>query len=227
MSSTKLEALLQTPAYPFVEAAHYLQIPLTTLRAWCLGQPGFQPVIRLDGKRSEGLSFLNMIEAHVLSAIRREHQIPLPKVREAVRFVSKHLKMDRPLAQAQFATHGVELFVEELDRIVNVSREGQVEMADLIRVHLQRIDRDPQGLPIRLYPFTRKHANKEAIKSVVMDPRVSFGRPVLIGTAVPTTVLADRFKAGDTLTDLARDYGSQPQTIEEAIRCEFDRRQAA
>jgi uncharacterized protein (DUF433 family) len=227
MSTTKREALLKTPAYPFIEAAHYLQIPPTTLRAWCLGQRGFRPVIRLDGKRTEGLSFLNMIEAHVLSAIRREHRIPLPKVREALSFVGKNLDMDRPLAQAQFATLGVDLFVEVLDRIVNVSREGQVEIADLIRVHLQRIDRDAHGVPIRLYPFTRKQADKKSTKSVVMDPRIAFGRPVLIGTAVPTTVLADRFKAGDTLTDLARDYGAQPEAIEEAIRCEFDRRQAA
>lgn len=227
MSSIKREALLKTPAYAFVEAAHYLHIPVTTLRAWCLGQRGFRPVIRLDGKRSEGLSFLNMIEAHVLSAIRREHHITLPKVRRALKFVSKHLGIERPLAQTQFATQGVDLFVEELDRILNVSRDGQVEMADLIRVHLQRIDRDSHGVPIRLYPFTRKHPEKEALKSVVMDPRVAFGRPVLVGTAVPTAVLADRFKAGDTLIELAKDYGAKPEAIEEAIRCEFDRRQAA
>ena len=163
--SSKRETLLTTPAYPFVEAAHYLHIPLTTLRAWCLGQRGFRPVIRLDGKRSEGLSFRNMIEAHVLSAIRREHRIPLPKVREALRYVSKRLDMDRPLAQAQFATPAVDLFVEELDRILNVSRGGQVEIAELIRVHLQRVERDASGVPVRLYPFTRKQADKEAIKS--------------------------------------------------------------
>ncbi len=164
-----------------------------------------------------------MIEAHVLSAIRREHRIPLLKVREALRYVSRGLAMDRPLAQAQFVTQGVELFVEVLDRILNVSRGGQVEMAELIHVHLQRIERDPSGVPVRLYPFTRKQADKEAIKSVVMDPRIAFGRPVLVGTAVPTSVLADRFKAGDTLIDLAKDYGAQPEAIEEAIRCEFDR----
>ena len=227
MSSTKREVLLKTPAYPFVEAAHYLQVPVTTLRAWCLGQRGFQPVIRLDGRRTEGLSFLNMIEAHVLSAIRREHHIPLPKVRDALRYVSKRLDMERPLAQAQFATQGVDLFVEHLDRILNVSKGGQVEIADLIRLHLQRIERDPRGIPIRLYPFTRKQTDEEAIKSVVIDPRIAFGRPVLVGTAVPTSVLADRFKAGDSLSELAKDYGAQQEAIEEAIRCEFDRRQAA
>ena len=141
--------------------------------------------------------------------------------------MSKRLDMDRPLAQAQFVTQGVDLFVEDLDRILNASKGGQVEIADLIRLHLQRVERDPRGIPVRLYPFTRKQADEEAIKSVVMDPRIAFGRPVLVGTAVPTSVLADRFKAGDTLTELAQDYGAQPEAIEEAIRCEFDRRQAA
>lgn len=239
--ASKLETLRQTPAYPFAEAAHYLHLPVATLRAWCVGydyQGGakrFKPVIRLDGKKSEGLSFLNLVEAHVLSAIRRQHRIPLPKIRQALDFVSKNLKLERPLSQAQFATMGVDLFVEELDRVVNVSREGQVEMADLIRTHLRRIERDAHGMPIKLYPFTSKSAMGGAAenevangaRNVVIDPRIAFGRPVLAGTSVPTAVLADRFKAGDTLSEMAEDYGAQKEAIEEAIRCEFDRRQAA
>ena len=62
---------------------------------------------------------------------------------------------------------------------------------------------------------------------VVMDPRVAFGRPVLVGRAVPTAVLADRFKAGDRLSELSKDYDTSTEAIEEAIRCELDRREAA
>ena len=36
----------------------------------------FVPVIRLDGRPGEGLSFLNLIEAHILAAIRRVHGMP-------------------------------------------------------------------------------------------------------------------------------------------------------
>jgi len=110
-------------------------------------------------------------------------------------------------------------------------------MGDLIRTHLQRIDRDPNGMPISLYPFTYKpaatgarggeHARAELSRTVVIDPRIAFGRPVLAGTAMPTAVLADRFKAGDSLNEMAGDYGAQEEAIVEAIRCEFDRRQAA
>lgn len=78
--------MLTTPAYPLAEVAHYLHIGITTLRAWCIGRRGLRPVIRLDGKRSEGLSFLNVIEAHVLSAILREHRTPLPELGEALQY---------------------------------------------------------------------------------------------------------------------------------------------
>ncbi|HUL68583.1 MAG TPA: DUF433 domain-containing protein, partial [Burkholderiaceae bacterium] len=62
---------------------------------------------------------------------------------------------------------------------------------------------------------------------VEIDPRIAFGRPVLIRRAVPTAVLADRFKAGDTLQELADDYDATAGEIEEAIRCELDRSAAA
>jgi uncharacterized protein (DUF433 family) len=236
VARTDLDALRRTPAYPFAEAAHYLGVPKSALRAWCVGQAykdrhgdrkTFRPLIRLDGASSEGLSFLNLVESHVLAAIRRKHEIPLPKIRRALEFVVKRLDIARPLANARFQTNGVDLFVEELGQLVNVNRDGQVEIADLMRAHLDRVTWDDAGLPIRLYPFTRRSESGKAPMPVVMDPRVAFGRPVLVDRAVPTAVLADRFKAGDRLSELAKDYDTSTEAIEEAIRCELDRREAA
>ena len=84
MGKLDLDLLRHLPAYPFVEAAHYLDLPTSTLRAWCMGQGHpdkgrprkFVPVIRLDGRPGEGLSFLNLNEAHILAAIRRVHGMP-------------------------------------------------------------------------------------------------------------------------------------------------------
>ncbi|MGH8194101.1 MAG: DUF433 domain-containing protein [Woeseiaceae bacterium] len=153
--------------------------------------------------------------------------VPLQKVRRALEYVKKKLGIERPLADARFETDGVDLFVRELEKLVNVSQEGQLEIEPVIRRFLKRIERDPSGAPIKLYPFTRKsHATDEAAP-VEIDPRVAFGRPVLVGRGVPTAVLADRFKAGDSLADLAEDYDTSTQNIEEAIRCELTRREAA
>ena len=37
MASPRGDKVLWSPAYPFTEAARYLQLPESTLRAWCLG----------------------------------------------------------------------------------------------------------------------------------------------------------------------------------------------
>jgi uncharacterized protein (DUF433 family) len=226
MAKFDLDALRRAPAYPFVEAAHYLNLPISTLRAWCLGQGRFRYVIRLDGAKTEGLSFLNLVEAHILKAIRRAHGVPLPTVRKALHYVGSELKIDRPLANAKFKTDGVDLFVEQLGRLLNVSRDGQLEMDELLRTHLRRVEWDAAGIPIKLYPFTRKVASADAPAPVEIDPRVAFGRPVLKGKGVPTAILADRFKAGDSLAMLAGDYETSTAEIEEAIRCELDREAA-
>lgn len=59
-------------------------------------------------------------------------------------------------------------------------------------------------------------------RSIVIDPRVAFGRPVLAGTGIPTALVAERYKAGETMEDLAKDYERDRVDIEEAVRCELN-----
>lgn len=104
--------LSEIPAYGLAEAAAYLRLPKSTLRAWMLGQQRFRAVINIADRAGKRLSFINLVEAFVLAGIRREHSIPLPKVRNAVEYLRRSFKTRRPLAQEQFETDGVDLFVE-------------------------------------------------------------------------------------------------------------------
>ena len=45
--------------------------------------------------------------------------------------------------------------------------------------------------------------------------------PVLVGTGIATAVIAERYKAGESMDDLANDYARERLQIEEAIRCEL------
>lgn len=207
------------PAYTLAEAALYLRLPPATVRAWFRGQKGFQPVLEMADPRSGGLSFTNLVEAHVLAAIRRRHGVSLRKVRSAIEFVQEKLGVDRPLAKQEFATNGIDLFVEHLHELLNASQGGQ-RVLQAFHDRLQRIERDESGLPIKLYPLVRSSDADEQPRSVVIDPRVSFGRPVIAGTGIPTAVLAERFLAGESAEDLADDYGTTEEAIEDALRCE-------
>jgi uncharacterized protein (DUF433 family) len=212
----------EIPAYTVGEAAHYLGVPKSTMRSWFAGQRGFRAVIRPADPKTTGLSFTNLVEAYVLTAIRRKHHVALPTIRRGLEFLVRKLGAKRPLLEKEFATNGVDLFVDHLGHVINISRDGQIEMADFIRAYLERIDRDARGLPIKLYPFMRTQAPREQPRTVVIDPRVSFGRPVIAGTGIPTAVLAEQFKAGDPVPMLAKEYGADEEAVWDAIRCELD-----
>jgi uncharacterized protein (DUF433 family) len=219
----------EVPAYGPSEAARYLGMPLSTLRSWAFGQSyrsgeekrPFHPVIRPPRAREARLSFVNLVEAHVLDALRRRHSISLQKVRVALGFLGRQFPSPHPLADQQFETDGVDLFVQKYGQLINASRDGQLEMGRVIRMYLKRVERDEHGLASALYPFTRSHPH-ESPRLVVIDPRVSFGRPVLAGTNIRTGVIAERFKAGDAIATLVEDYGRPQEEIQEAIRCELE-----
>lgn len=218
----------ELPAYSITEAARYLRMPQVTLRSWVVGRSYptttgerfFKPVIHLTEEGWPVLSFVNMVEAHVLEAIRRQENIPLHKVRAAVGFLERHYHSRHPLAEHQFETDGLDLFIQKAGLLINLSQAGQFAMREIVAAYLRRIERDVQGLPIRLYPFTRKREPEEP-RAVVIDPFVSFGRPVLAGTGIATAVLAERFKAGESVEELAKDYGRSALDIQEALRCEL------
>ena len=81
MTSLKRFDAREIPAYTVGEAAHYLGVPKSTLRSWFAGQRAFRAVIRPADAKALGLSFTNLVEAYVLTAIRRKHQIALPTIR--------------------------------------------------------------------------------------------------------------------------------------------------
>jgi uncharacterized protein (DUF433 family) len=216
----------EDPAYNLAEAAYYLGIPVATLRSWITGRTyptarGTRLFQRIIEPAAPGrLSFVNLVEAHVLSALRRDHQIQLPKIRQAVGYLRRHFRSHHPLADHLFETDGLDLFVEKYSKLVNVTKDGQLAMREVLKSFLRRIRRDNQGAPVRLYLFTHR-GDADEPQSVMVDPTISFGRPVLEGTGIPTEILAQRYKAGDLLEALASDYGRPREEIEEAIRYEL------
>jgi len=90
-------------------------------------------------------------------------------------------------------------------KLLDATKAGQTAMREMLRAHLQRIERNPAGAPVRLYPFTRKHDLEEP-RVVMMDPQIQYGRPVLIDSGIPTAIIAERYKAGESIGELAGDH---------------------
>lgn len=216
------------PIYSISDAARYLRIPVGTIRSWTVGRHYptangsnfFKPLITIRNLKPRLLSFTSLVEIHILRAIRKHHQIQLDKVRSALDFIDERFQVSHPLARESFRTDGVDLFIERYGSLINASCIGQAELKDAFYAHLERIEPDDTGLAIKLYPFTRSH-EEDNPRIVVIDPRIAFGRLVIAGTGIATSVLAERYQVGDSIDELAYDYDCSRLMIEEAIRCEL------
>ncbi len=144
----------------------------------------------------------------------------MDKVRAALNYVGKKLKSAHPLISQEFETDGASLFVTRYGKLVDVSEQGQTYLREVVAAHLERLERDEQGV-FRLYPFTTPELNAQNPRSVYIDPRVSFGRMVLAAAGVPTSAVVERYRAGESIAHLAEDYGCKGLDVEEAIRCEL------
>lgn len=209
------------PSYSIGEAAAYLNLPGSTARYWSVGRTNQPGVLSVAQRRPIFLlSFINLVELHVLSSIRSVHGVALPHVRTALRYVSREFNLKHPLVEQEFETDGVDLFVQRYDKLINASKGGQIGLGDLLRHALKRIDRDASGLPIKLYPYTRSDLDSSPA-IIVIDPERAGGRPSLAKSGIAIQAVADRYKAGDSIATLAKDYGREPEEIEEAIRAEL------
>ncbi len=216
--------LRDQPAYGPTETARYLRLPAATLRTWVLGrvyprgdaQATFDPLIKPARKQPLQLSFYNLIEAHVLRALRTEHGVALAELRKAITYAEREFKIRRLLLSPDLRTDAGQIFLDRYVELINLSASGQMAMRKLFSEHLKRVEWDRWQYPVRLHPYTDAVRAHEPT-SIVIDPNIAFGRPIVERAGISTEAIADRIDAGETVDALAEDYDLSPEDIEQAV----------
>lgn len=183
----------EKPRYSIARAAHYLHVSPSTLRSWVRGRDypvkggveHWRPLI----KAADLLSFNNLIEAYVLRALRVDHKMKMPAVREALDYAQREFGISRLLLSAELQATPGNVFLERFGQLINLNRSGQL-------------------------------AARQPPQLVMIDPEVSFGRPILAGRGVRTATIISRIDAGEEPQDVAQDYGLEPEELEAAISYE-------
>lgn len=212
------------PAYTLAEAARYARLPVATLRSWVLGRQyptaegkaEFPPLIRPASRKPSWLSFSNLIEAHVLRSLRAEHGVSVKELRRALTYAEKTLGIDRLLLRSELRTGAGKVFLDRYGELIELTASGQLAMRRLFEEHLKRIEWDSSQFPVRLYPFLSASA-PSGDRPIVIDPRIAFGRPVVVSRGIATSTIAERVDAGESVADIATDYDLAQSEIEQAV----------
>jgi uncharacterized protein (DUF433 family) len=216
--------------YSIAQAARYLRIPPSTLRPWVRGRTGAKgcgtgnpPVLIKVGSL---LSFNNLVEAFVLRALRVGHGARMAAVRQALDSAEREFKISRLLLSRDLQASPGSTFLEHLGQSINLDPPEHLAAKQLLYAVLERVSRNPLGFPSRMYPVGSYDIStlKLAPRIIMIDPAVSFGRPILVSKGIRTSTIAHRIDAGEKPEDIARDYDLELEEVDAAL---FYEREAA
>jgi len=192
------------------------------------GQPSASPPLFRGTHEDVGgvinLSFLDLIELLFVRDF-REHGVSMPIIRRAAVVAAEMFKdLDHPFCLKRFATDGKYIFGTA------ATEEGDEHMIDLVhRQHvfsqvmepfLKQLEYSEAGELLRWFPMGKG-------TPVVLDPRLSFGAPVVEKFSVPTSILYGAFKAGEKDEDIATWYEMPLPSVQAAIAFERSLQQRA
>ncbi|MBL0171920.1 MAG: DUF433 domain-containing protein [Gemmatimonadaceae bacterium] len=176
-------------------------------------------MIRPAGRDPVMLSFWNLVEAHVLRALRTDHGVSLPAVRTAMRYAEHELGIDRLLLSPELKTNAGRLFLDRYGALTDLTASGQLAMRKLFESHLRRVEWDVAQFPVRLFPFVAGVGN-EVTPTIAIEAGIAFGRPIILRRGISTSVIADRIDAGESVADLAMDYEINEAEVSAAVLLE-------
>lgn len=201
------------------EAARYLGVPRSTLRSWVQDGGGGGSMVTCVPRQSDEatMPFIGFAEAYVLAAFRKAG-VPMQRIRPAVAVVVSTIGIEHALASEKLYTDGAEVLFDyasarDGDLLgLTVVRTGQRQFAGVVRDYLKRITygRDGWASRLRLPVYERAE--------VIVDPRLAFGLPVTVNGGARVEDLVDRFVAGDRVADIAIDFGTPEEDVEDVIR---------
>ena len=75
---------------------------------------------------------------------------------------------------------------------------------------------------MRFYPQIEnsKGVASPRYKPIVIDPEVTYGRPRIAGTGIPTAVIAERYRAKESISAIAKDFYTTVTKVRAALAFE-------
>ena len=212
----------ERPTYTSSEAARYAGFSAQSVARWRAGytyptQQGPRRSEALTGGQEHGLlTFNELLEVAVVAAARRG-DVPMKSIRRAIGSAREVYGVDRPLVTMRFMHDGKDIFTRELEqagetRYVNLSRHGQIAW-EYIRDVLRDMDFE-EDVAVRWWPGGRD-------TPIIIDPRISFGRPYVARKGISTDAIRSRFLARESIDDIVDDFDLTEQEVEAALKFEL------
>lgn len=218
----QLERRLERPLYSYAEADRIAGVTRGTSGRWLKGYKYWYPPEKLrvsppitpESGHEGGVSFVDLVEVVAIGRLRAKG-FSLKKIRQINEFCQATLHKDRPMVTETFKVKGHDIFVMVSEGyLLNVGRQrGMQAWDEVLDPFLDTLDYEDE--------IARRWWPRGKAEPVVVDPDYGFGLPVIAGSGVRTEIVAERSRAGDTLEEIAYDFGVEIPQVEAALRYEL------
>lgn len=210
------------PVYPLAQVARIVGCNAGTLRVWMRGRNYVsggerrrtKPMFGNSSHPRSALTFLDLVEAHMLNLVRKGYGIPMKNFRAAMEYLHETSGDTHFLAHQDFVHDKRHLYLKADKRLISLSERGQHVDTVIISDGLQQLMYGEDGYADRFFPLI---GGKQQ-QAVMINPAIGYGQPTLTRLGVNISAITSRFDAGEHLADLASDYGATSEELEEALR---------
>jgi uncharacterized protein (DUF433 family) len=221
--------VLEREIYSEAEAARLLRVAQSTLHYWLEGAirrgKRYMPVIRPEPKGSRSVTWAEFVEAGLLRQYRREHQVPMPELRQFIDTLREKFGVPYPLAHHRpFIGVGRQLVVEAQEEsgldpeffLVAVARQ-QLVLTAPSQLFVDRVTWEGD-----VAAAWRPH--DELDSPVRVSPLQRFGRPAVRG--ISTEVLWEHEDSGESVEEIAEAFALSARDVRWALAYENSLRAA-
>lgn len=223
------------PLYTVAQAARYVRVPRSTYRDWAKGYrrvfddgrrevAGAPVITTLPARRGYPvIPFVGLAESMVLAGFRKAG-VSLQHIRQAIPVLEREVGVAHALASKRLYTDGAVILydyavteatdpevAEELSGLTRVV-DGQRVFAEVVRDHLRRLTYAEDGWADQVVlPYT----DRDLLR---IRPDQAGGQPIFVQGRAPLEAVVSRWRAGDRLAEIARDFGVPVDDVEDAMR---------
>lgn len=206
------------PTYTIPEAAAFLAIPRRTLASW---YEGADPILKASGQYglTHLLSYRDIEEAYRVFLLRERFDLSLQLIRLSMQNARRMFRSEHPLQRANAIKHCLHDIVYDKRphgknprRVVSLGRKpGQQLVEEVVNMFSERIEAGKFIFPWRFA------ATDHQSRPVSMNPNIMSGRLVVAGTRIPVTTILGQKRSGETVEDIAGDFGLDTTVVQQAL----------
>ena len=199
------------------EVALFAKLHPTTVKRWFFSNHMGKAVVPPSGMDEKTLSFWDLVQAMAVRAIRRERNVPLPKIREAVQRAEEHFGLThifaRPHRTVLFAG---EIFIypegQEAPVQLTGKRPHQLAMRPLVEPNQRDLAFDASGLATLFTAF------RFADQSVIINPAIRFGEPFVESCGYSARTLYEAVLSEGGVNQAAKVFAVPEAAVDAAFR---------